>query len=349
MMPQIFVSYSRADSDMMKRICDYLRRSQLNLWTDENLDFGTPSWTKAIEKALEDSKCLIVLLSPDSKSSDWVDREINYAHSSVRIPIYPVLVHGDETNAIPLLLIHTQYVDVRDHFEEPLGKLSDVIKRALILDEEETATRATPEPTGIEAVPPQTEATVYERSSRSDARHNWTVRSLKDVVQRVSKLKEDQRTLEKVYPVYGIHGIVEYEQSYQYDGEYLLIQNAGPSLISSRFSPVSKVNGKFSVKQNLSVVGLQDQSHLLLDYLHAYLLTIDLKQVVSGFALPKLTWQALGDLPIALPPIEEQSRIVATIKAHRQVFEQHRRSLEKEVETLSHLDKALLTTIVNGL
>jgi len=342
---QIFVSYARADSDIMKRICEYLRRSHLYLWTDENLVPGTPSWTKAIEKALEGSKCLIVLLSPDSKSSDWVDREINYAHSNVKIPIYPVLVSGDETNAIPFILAHAQYIDIRSQFEEPLTKLSNAIKGALTPNEEEVKA---PDPTDIEAAFPQTEATVYERSSRSDATHNWEVCSLKDLIKRVSKLGEDELTLGNVYPEYEIHGIVEYRKSYQYDGEYLLIQNIGPSLISSRFSPVNKVSGKFSVKYNLSVVGLQDQSRVVLDYLYAFLLTVDLRQAVSGFSSPRLNWKILGDLPIALPPIEEQNRIVSTIKTHQEIFELNRRSLEKELETLDHLDRALLTTVVNG-
>ena len=346
---QVFVSYSRTDSDSMKRVCEHLRGSQLFLWTDENLVPGTPSWSKAIEKALDGSKCLIVLLSPDSKVSEWVDREITYALSIVRIPIYPILVRGDDRTAIPFILAHAQYVDIRNQFEEPLTKLSNAIKKAISPDEEKSATNRTLEPSDIKAASPQTEAAIYERSSRSDARHNWAVYSLKDVVKRVSKNAGDERSAGKVYPVYGIQGIVKYSESYQYDGEYLLIQNSGPSLISSRFSPVNKVSGKFSVKQNLTVVGLQNQSRIMLDYLYAFLLTVDLRQTVSGFSLPKLNWKALGDLPIALPPVEEQTRIVSTIKAHREVFEQNRRSLEKELETLSHLDKALLTTVVNGL
>jgi hypothetical protein len=346
---QVFVSYSRTDSEIMKRICEYLRRSHLLLWTDENLVPGTPSWSKAIEKALDNSKCLIVLLSPDSKSSDWVDKEINYAHSSVKIPIYPILVRGDETNSIPFMLTHTQYVDIRTQFEEPLTKLSNAIKQTISPDEEKTATNKPLDSIDIKAASPQTEAAIYERSSRSDVRHNWTVYSLKDIIKRVSKNAGDERNKGKVYPVYSTSGIVEYSESYQYDGEYLLLQNAGPSLISSRFSPVSKVDGRFSVKENLTVVGLQDQSQVLLDYIYAFLLTVDLRQAVSGFSSPRLNWRILGDLPIALPPVEEQERIVSTVKAHQEIFEQHRRLLANELETLSHLDKTLLTAVVNGL
>lgn len=346
---QVFVSYSRTDSDIMKRVCKHLRRLQLTLWTDENLVPGTQSWSKTIGTALEGSKCLIVLLSPDAKSSDWVDREINYAHSNVQIPIFPILVRGDKKNSIPFMLAHTQYVDIRTQFEEPLTKLSNAIKQAISPDEDKIATNEILDEIDIKAASPQNESAIYERSSLSDARHNWAVYSLRDVIKRVSKKPEFDRIMGQVYPIYGIQGIVEYNESYQYDGEYLLIQNSGPGLISSRSSSVNKVDGKFSVKQNLTVVGLQNKSRIILDYLYAFLLTVDLKHAVSGFSLPKLNWKVLGDLPIAIPPIDEQKRIISNVKAHHEVFEQNRSSLEKELETLGYLDRALLTAIVNGL
>jgi hypothetical protein len=54
-MQYVFISYSHRDSDIMQVVRDRLRAAGFNVWTDENLQPGTPSWTRAIESALRNS------------------------------------------------------------------------------------------------------------------------------------------------------------------------------------------------------------------------------------------------------------------------------------------------------
>src|SRR5690242_5799893 len=106
-MKHIFLSYSRTDADMMKRIRDTLREEGLPVWTDESLTPGTPSWQSAIEEALENAGGVVVLLSPDARKSQWVANELSFA-SAQGVAIFPVLVRGDEKDSVPLQLANTQ-------------------------------------------------------------------------------------------------------------------------------------------------------------------------------------------------------------------------------------------------
>ena len=111
----VFLSYSRKDIKKLRRVRDTLTNAGLIVWTDEKLQPGTPSWKDAIEEALEHAKTVVVLMSPDAKKSVWVDRELEYANKR-NIPIFPILVRGDERSAIPFELASTQYVDIRKQF-----------------------------------------------------------------------------------------------------------------------------------------------------------------------------------------------------------------------------------------
>lgn len=112
----IFLSYSRRDSRLMRRVRADLRAEGFNVWTDENLKPGTPSWMQGIEAAIGSAMCIIVLLSPDSRKSEWVEKELSTAKIH-RKQIIPLLARGDERTSVPILLSNTQYADVRTETE----------------------------------------------------------------------------------------------------------------------------------------------------------------------------------------------------------------------------------------
>ena len=45
--------------------------------------------------------CVIAILSPDAKDSEWVNEELGYAKIR-KLRIFTVLARGDESNALPL-------------------------------------------------------------------------------------------------------------------------------------------------------------------------------------------------------------------------------------------------------
>ncbi len=111
-MGHIFLSYSRKDAATMHRVMDTLRTDGLDVWTDEDLTPGARSWKRAIEEALDNADCVVVILSPDSKKSDHVADELDYAEAHDK-RIFPVFARGDEKNAVPFGYITAQWVDIR--------------------------------------------------------------------------------------------------------------------------------------------------------------------------------------------------------------------------------------------
>jgi len=102
----------------MRRVAEFLRKQGITVWVDnEWLKPGTRAWEAEIEKAIPESYAVVVLLSPDAKSSEWVRREITLADQNL-IKIYPVLIRGTENNAIFLRLIASQYIDLREKQKE---------------------------------------------------------------------------------------------------------------------------------------------------------------------------------------------------------------------------------------
>ena len=121
----IFVSYSRKDENVMRRIIETLRKKKLFFWVDnENLVPGTPIWEKEIEKAISNSEALIVICSPDSKDSIWVRNEIRYAILYGK-NIFPLLVSGDEPSSIPISLINFQFLDLRSNEQEKINSFGN--------------------------------------------------------------------------------------------------------------------------------------------------------------------------------------------------------------------------------
>jgi len=112
----IFLSYSRHNTDVMRRLYADLRDAGFSVWTDEGLEAGTESWKAAVEEAVQQARCMVVILTPESKASFWVNNEVSYARQFER-RIFPVLASGDVTSAVPIDLINAQRVDVRQDYK----------------------------------------------------------------------------------------------------------------------------------------------------------------------------------------------------------------------------------------
>lgn len=144
-------------------------------------------------------------------------------------------------------------------------------------------------------------------------------------------------------PYYGASGIVDYVSDYIFDGDYLLISEDGANLLA-RSTPIAfSISGKSWVNNHAHV--LQFNTYAERRFAEFYLNSIDLSPYISGGAQPKLNQANLNRIPIPVPPLEEQSRIVAIldqfdalvndlssglpaeIKARRQQYEHYRNRL----------------------
>jgi hypothetical protein len=111
----IFVSYSRRDTERMVQISERLRSAGFKVWTDEGIEPGTESWKQALSSAIKDCKIVVVLFSPDSAESTWVHRELDFAELHKK-KIYPLLLRGEPAQSIPFGYTTFQFIDIRhDH------------------------------------------------------------------------------------------------------------------------------------------------------------------------------------------------------------------------------------------
>lgn len=126
-MKHLFLSYSRKDTDVMIRVRDTLRAEGFEVWTDEKLTPGTDQWNQALEQAFANSFAVVVLLSPDSKGSQWVRNEISYANTHGLL-IFPILIRGEERDSVPIQLINVQRIDIRTRFLAQMQELVDIMR-----------------------------------------------------------------------------------------------------------------------------------------------------------------------------------------------------------------------------
>ena len=129
-----------------------------------------------------------------------------------------------------------------------------------------------------------------------------------------------------VYPYYGASGIVDYVEGYIFDGEYLLVSEDGANLIA-RTSPIAfSIKGKNWVNNHAHV--LKFNNRYTQKFVEIYLNMIDLSPWINGAAQPKLNQANLNVIPIPLPSLEEQSRIVSILDE----FEASIKNLEAQLK-----------------
>lgn len=133
----IFLSYSRKDIDYVNRLYDWLVGKGFNVWQDVNqLDAGS-KWPQEIRDAIDKCGAFILVMTPDSEKSDFVQNEILRAKEKKK-EIIPLQLTGKEPW---FLLANIQMVDVRAGVMPPpyfLERLSKFATRRRIRDEEKT-------------------------------------------------------------------------------------------------------------------------------------------------------------------------------------------------------------------
>lgn len=113
------------------------------------------------------------------------------------------------------------------------------------------------------------------------------------------------------YPYYGATGIVDYVDGYIFDEQLVLLGEDGAKWGAGDLSAFS-ATGKYWVNNHAHIVR-PNRSKLLDDWLIYYLNMSDLAPFITGLTVPKLNQERMREIPIPLPPLEEQRRIVAVL------------------------------------
>jgi type I restriction enzyme, S subunit len=113
------------------------------------------------------------------------------------------------------------------------------------------------------------------------------------------------------FPYYGATGILDYVDQYIFDEKLILVGEDGAKWGAGDNSAFS-VEGKCWVNNHAHVIRPK-RRHILDDWLVYYLNSVDLSAFITGLTVPKLNQEKMRDIPIPLPSLAEQRRIVAIL------------------------------------
>ncbi|MBI5961374.1 MAG: toll/interleukin-1 receptor domain-containing protein [Chloroflexi bacterium] len=114
-MPQIFISYGRADEVFCRTLSKDLDESGGDIWIDVDDIRAGEDWAAAIQTGLDACSVMILVISPASMQSRRVREEWKYFHSQDK-PLIPLLLEPTpvsyELHSLQYVNFHTQRYDI---------------------------------------------------------------------------------------------------------------------------------------------------------------------------------------------------------------------------------------------
>jgi hypothetical protein len=129
----LFVSYSQNDRPLVTRFAEDLRARKVSLWYDRWEMRPGDTLRERISDGIARARTFMVLLTPASLGSDWVNYELNVGMlreiEGARLRVVPVLAGGVDIKEIPVDL-RTKYcldISTADGYDAALDQLVDLI------------------------------------------------------------------------------------------------------------------------------------------------------------------------------------------------------------------------------
>lgn len=144
------------------------------------------------------------------------------------------------------------------------------------------------------------------------------------------------------YDYYGAQGVIDSIDDFKFDGTYLLIAEDGQNLLRKNKEVAFLASGKFWVNNHAHVNDFFDNSTR--EFIKWYINSISLKPYISGKppSQIKLKRSQLDLIPIPLPPLEEQKRIVQKLDE----LMQYCNELEESIKQSESQNEKLLQQVL---
>ena len=180
----------------------------------------------------------------------------------------------------------------------------------------------------------------------------WASLVLEEAVDIHDNLREpvnsrERSTRQGEYPYYGATGQVDRIDGYKCDGEYVLLGEDGAPFLDLSRPTAYLVRGKFWVNNHAHI--LKGKNGLLENRFLLHLLnSLNYRHHVSGTTRLKLTQGSMRKLPLVLPSIQEQRRIVAKLDELFSELDAGVAALERAQATLKRYRASVLKAAVEG-
>ena len=120
------------------------------------------------------------------------------------------------------------------------------------------------------------------------------------------------KQINKIYDYYGAAGVIDKVDSYLFEERLLLVGEDGANLLSRNKNNAFLADGKYWVNNHAHVLDAIDK--FILSYVAIVINSMKLDDYITGSAQPKLSQDNLNKIPIFLPPLDEQKRIMAELE-----------------------------------
>lgn len=164
--------------------------------------------------------------------------------------------------------------------------------------------------------------------------------------ERIPLSVEVRRNRQGSYDYYGASGVIDKIDDYLFEKPLLLIGEDGANLIN-RSTPIAFIaRGKYWVNNHAHVIDCINEDFLL--YLCIHINAISLEAYITGSAQPKMNQAKMNSILIALPPLEEQKRIIAKVDELMLLCDQLEQQTEASIEAHATLVEVLLATLTDS-
>lgn len=139
---------------------------------------------------------------------------------------------------------------------------------------------------------------------------NWKAKPLGSCIEVFDSCRRPVTKKDRVlgpYPYYGASGIVDYVDSYIFEGLHVLVAEDGENLRSRKLPIAYLADGRFWVNNHAHVLRANDENDTR--FLSYMIESLDLSGFITGSTQPKLSQAALLSIPLRLPKLAEQRRI----------------------------------------
>ena len=152
------------------------------------------------------------------------------------------------------------------------------------------------------------------------------------------------KKLADLFPYYGATGQVGYIDDYLIDGEYVLLGEDGAPFLNTFAQKAYLISGKSWVNNHAHILQSKTDNRFLCYYLNCF----DYKGYVCGTTRLKLTQGQMKSIPVPVPPIEEQRRIVTRIEELFSELDSAVETLQKTRQQLEVYRQAVLKEAFDG-
>lgn len=176
-------------------------------------------------------------------------------------------------------------------------------------------------------------------------RNDWSVKKLAEVADFLDNQRKPVTASDRVpgpYPYYGANGQQDSVKDYIFDDELVLLAEDG-GYFGSKTRPVAyRVSGKCWINNHAHVLknkpGISD-----INFLGYSLMYYDVTPYISGTTRAKLNKSQAGEIPLNIPSIQVQKKIVDKLNAIKKAEE----LIDLQIQKTEELSESIMLNVVS--